>query len=62
MNCDELNARLISRKATLMRLQAVETAKHVGVGDHSGVYPEYLAAKAEYEKTSREYLAVVLGK
>lgn len=54
MTCEELEARLKSQKAALLRLQALEMAyrsNDVRLG-------EYYDAKQEYERTVREYMAL----
>jgi hypothetical protein len=59
MTCEELNARLISQKAALMRMQAQERAFYARIGGHG--YDDFVAAKAEYDKASSLYRIFVLG-
>lgn len=59
MNCEELKAKLNSQKAALLRIQAEEIANSAGNGSY--LYAEYLDAKADYERASRNYAALSKG-
>jgi hypothetical protein len=73
MTCEELNAKLNSQKAALLKLQAEEMTYYAilrfdrdadsfaNQTSNLGAYSDYLEAKSAYERASRLYSAAARG-
>ncbi|WP_055074404.1 hypothetical protein [Pseudanabaena sp. 'Roaring Creek'] len=73
MTCEELEAKLNSQKAALLRLQAEEIAYYASLRggtnpdqfanqtSNYGAYADYLSAKSAYETAARRYSDTARG-